>query len=124
MLWLLRQMKRYHQINYPSIISNFHLRFGGEILTLINTVFGEFTEELKQAIMKNTFEFNDGTQLVSLEDVSRFQQCQYGLTLSVGYNTFTAHMYYGLTPILKDSSIGTTEISTKIVRIGLIFYLL
>jgi hypothetical protein len=74
--------------------------------------------------VKNTFEFNDGTQLVSFEDVSRFQQWQYGLTLSVGYNTFTAHMYYGLTPILKDSSIGTTEISTKIVRVGLIFYLL
>lgn len=72
----------------------------------------------------NTFEFNDGTQSFSFKNVSRFNDWQYGLTLSVGYNALTAHMYYGLTPILKDSSIGTTDISTKIIRIGLIFYLL
>lgn len=72
----------------------------------------------------NTFKFNDGTQSFSFDNVSRFNDWQYGLTLSVGYNALTAHMYYGLTPILKDSSIGTTEISTKIIRIGLIFYLL
>lgn len=74
--------------------------------------------------MKNTFEFNDGTQSVSFENVSRFQQWQYGFTLSVGYNAFTAHIYYGLNPILRGSSIGTNEISTRITRIGLIFYLL
>lgn len=74
--------------------------------------------------LENTFEFNDGTQSFSFQNVSRFNDWQYGLTLSVGYNALTAHMYYGLTPILKDSSIGTTDISTKIIRIGLIFYFL
>jgi hypothetical protein len=72
----------------------------------------------------NTFQFNDGTDSFSFRNVSRFNDWQYGLTLSVGYNQLTAHMYYGLNPILKDSSIGTTDISTKIVRIGLIFYFL
>jgi len=72
----------------------------------------------------NTFKFNDGTNSFSFQNVSRFNDWQYGLTLSVGYNALTAHMYYGLTPILQDSSIGTTDISTKIIRIGLIFYFL
>ncbi len=74
--------------------------------------------------LSNTFKYNNGTQSFSFRNVSRFNKWQYGLTLSVGYDAFTAHMYYGLTPILKDSSIGTTDISTKIIRIGLIFYLL
>lgn len=74
--------------------------------------------------LANTFEYNDGTQSFSFKNVSRFNDWQYGLTLSVGYNAFTAHMYYGLTPILQDSSIGTTDINTKIIRIGLIFYFL
>jgi hypothetical protein len=72
----------------------------------------------------NTFKFNEGTNTFSYKNVSRFNDWQYGLTLSVGYNALTAHMYYGLTPILKDSSIGTSTISTKILRVGLIFYFL
>lgn len=72
----------------------------------------------------NTFKFEDANQSSSFQNVSRFNDWQYGLTLSVGYNQLTAHMYYGLTPILKDSTIGATEISTKIIRIGLIFYFL
>ena len=74
--------------------------------------------------LRNNFKFNDGTDSFSFENVSRFNNFRYGLTLSVGYNALTAHMYYGLTPILKDSSIGTSNISTKILRIGLIFYFL
>ncbi|MEQ6123737.1 porin family protein [Pseudotenacibaculum sp. MALMAid0570] len=74
--------------------------------------------------LSNTFRYNDGAQTFSFKNVSRFNQWQYGLTMSVGYDAFTAHVYYGLTPILKDSSIGTTDISTKIIKIGLIFYLL
>jgi len=74
--------------------------------------------------LSNRFRFNDGTQSRSFNNVSRFNDWQYGLTLSVGYNALTAHLYYGLTPILQDSSLGTTDISTKIIRIGLIFYLL
>ena len=72
--------------------------------------------------LSNRFRFNDGTQTSSFKNVSRFNDWQYGLTLSVGYNALTAHVYYGLTPILKDSSIGTSDISTRILKIGLIFY--
>lgn len=74
--------------------------------------------------LSNTFRYNNGTESFSFKNVSRFNKWQYGLTLSAGFDAFNAHVYYGLTPILQDSSIGTTDISTKIIRIGLIFYLL
>ncbi len=74
--------------------------------------------------ISNTFKYNNGTESFSFKNVSRYNKWQYGLTLSVGYDAFNAHIYYGLTPILKDASVGTTDISTKIIRIGLIFYLL
>lgn len=72
--------------------------------------------------LSNRFRFEDGTQTFSFKNVSSFNDWQYGLTLSVGYNALTAHIYYGLTPILKDATLGTEEISTKIIKIGLIFY--
>jgi len=74
--------------------------------------------------LSNSFKYNNGAQSFVFNNVSRYNKWQYGLTLSIGYDAFTAHMYYGLNSILKDSSIGTTDISTKIMRIGLIFYLL
>tara|TARA_B110000003_G_scaffold265225_1_gene290858 strand:+ start:29661 stop:30332 length:672 start_codon:yes stop_codon:yes gene_type:complete len=72
----------------------------------------------------NNFQFTDGLDSYSYKNVSRFNTWQYGITLSLGYDVFTAHAYYGLNPILKDTSIGTTNISSKIIRIGVIFYLL
>jgi len=74
--------------------------------------------------VSNNFKFTDQSNSFSYKNVSRFNSWQYGLTLSVGYDVFTAHMYYGFTPMLKDTMLGTTDISSKTMRIGLIFYLL
>ena len=74
--------------------------------------------------LSNNFKFTNETNSFSYSNVSNYDTWQYGLTLSVGYDVFTAHVYYGLNPILKDTSLGTADISSKIMRIGLIFYLL
>jgi hypothetical protein len=74
--------------------------------------------------LSNNFKFTNETDSFSYRNVSSYNTWQYGLTLSVGYDVFTAHVYYGLNPILKDTSLGTADISSKIMRIGLIFYLL
>lgn len=74
--------------------------------------------------LSNNFKFTNETNSFSYSNVSNYNTWQYGLTLSVGYDVFTAHVYYGLNPILKDTSLGTADISSKIMRIGLIFYLL
>ena len=50
---------------------------------------------------------------------------QYGLTLSVGYNTWNGYVYYGLNPIFdSNASTSTQSIEMNALKIGLIFYLL
>ena len=50
---------------------------------------------------------------------------QYGLTLSVGYNTWNGYVYYGLNPIFDFiSSTNAQSIEMNALKIGLIFYLL
>ena len=50
---------------------------------------------------------------------------QYGLTMSVGYNTWNGYIYYGLNPIF-DSVISTNaqSLDMNALKIGLIYYLL
>jgi hypothetical protein len=50
---------------------------------------------------------------------------QYGLTMSVGYNTWNGYVYYGLNPIFNSiSSTNLQPIDMNALKIGLIFYLL
>jgi len=50
---------------------------------------------------------------------------QYGLTMSVGYNTWNGYIYYGLNPIFDSiSSTSAQSIDMNALKIGLIFYLL
>ena len=50
---------------------------------------------------------------------------QYGLTMSVGYNTWNGYIYYGLNPIFDSvSSTNSQSIDMNTLKIGLIFYLL
>lgn len=52
-------------------------------------------------------------------------QWQYGLTLSVGYNTWNMSLYYGLNPLLEDTATLNDEtIDFQQLRIGIIFYIL
>ncbi|WP_298502241.1 porin family protein [uncultured Maribacter sp.] len=49
----------------------------------------------------------------------------YGLTFSLGYNTFNFHAYYGLNSLFKDNVlINGDPILMRPLRIGLIFYIL
>lgn len=54
------------------------------------------------------------------------EQLQYGLILNFGYNTWNVHAYYGLNPLLKNgTNLQTGEsIDFKVLRIGIIFYIL
>ncbi|SHJ10009.1 Outer membrane protein beta-barrel domain-containing protein [Arenibacter nanhaiticus] len=51
---------------------------------------------------------------------------QYGLTFSVGYNTFNFHAYYALSSLFnKDVTLASGEqLKVKPLRVGLIFYIL
>ena len=58
-------------------------------------------------------------------NLSGLNPWQYGLTMSVGYNTWNGYIYYGLNPIFDSiSSTSAQSIDMNALKIGLIFYLL
>ena len=65
---------------------------------------------------------NGTTFIQNIDEVNTFQ---YGLTLSLGYGTWNATMYYALNPIFSDAFLVNTneEINSRELRIGLIFYI-
>jgi hypothetical protein len=54
-----------------------------------------------------------------------FNNFQYGLTMSFGYNTWNIHINYGLNPIFsKNTQVNGQNIDMRDLKIGLIFYML
>ena len=75
--------------------------------------------------LSNKFQFDDENgNTFKYQDVSNYNKLQYGLTLSTGYDEFNINLYYGLTPVFENSTINGEVINTKILKFGLIFYLL
>lgn len=74
--------------------------------------------------LKNTIEYTTNSILTSYNNIERFNKVQYGLTFSAGYSTFNFNLYYGLTPLFKNATIGTKSIGTKVIKLGMIFYIL
>ena len=65
---------------------------------------------------------SQNNKITTIDD---FDELQYGLTLSIGYNTWNAYMYYGLNPIFKKEALldGKT-INFRAIKVGLMFYIL
>lgn len=58
-------------------------------------------------------------------NVQTFNNIQYGLTLSVGYNTWNFYFYYALNPIFSsEAKLNTETIDMNAVKVGLMFYIL
>jgi hypothetical protein len=49
---------------------------------------------------------------------------QYGLTLSVGYDSWNLHLYYALNTIFKESKLNNEALNIKVIKVGLMFYIL
>ncbi|RBP34420.1 outer membrane protein with beta-barrel domain [Oceanihabitans sediminis] len=66
-----------------------------------------------------------GESDIKHSNIADFNKMQYGLTLSVGYNTWNIHVYYGLNPIFNsDAKLDAASIDMRAVKIGLMFYIL
>ena len=55
---------------------------------------------------------------------SDFNKLQYGPTISVGYNTWNFHAFYGMNPIFKSAFANGEKLQMSNVNFGLIFYIL
>ena len=76
-------------------------------------------------VLANTSKFKGGTGQKKFTNIQDFNNFQYGLTLSAGYNTWNLHLYYALNPIFSNSArINGNAINMNAIKIGLIFYIL
>lgn len=74
--------------------------------------------------LSNRFQFEENTTNLSYKNVSAYNDFQYGLTLSVGYDVFNLNLFYSLTPLFEKATINGEDINTSILKFGFIFYIL
>ena len=72
----------------------------------------------------NKTKFISSTKTIRTLQNGNFNQFQFGPNLSIGYNTWNLHLYYGLNPIFKSGYLNDEKLMIKNINIGLIFYIL
>lgn len=76
-------------------------------------------------VIRNSTKFIGDSGNLKLINNSNFNDFQYGMNISFGYNTWNIYMYYGLNPIFKkDSKLNSASIDMNAIKIGLMFYIL
>lgn len=69
--------------------------------------------------------YNDGLESINMKNLTDLNKLQYGITMSVGYNTWNGFIYYGLNPVFNEVSTADLQsIDMSTLKIGLIFYIL
>jgi hypothetical protein len=61
---------------------------------------------------------------VSFSAMDFYNRFQSGLEISAGYGAFNFYLYYGLNSVYRDVQINNTDVSSKVAKFGIIFYLL
>ena len=74
--------------------------------------------------LSNEFEFIENAATFSYKNVNAYNNLQYGLTLSAGYDEFNINIFYGLTSVFNNATINGEVVNTDILKFGLIFYIL
>lgn len=76
-------------------------------------------------LFAHTTNYNGDLGSLKYDNIDDFNNIQYGLTLSAGYNTWNLHLYYGLNTIFSDNAkLGDENINLNAIKIGLMFYVL
>lgn len=76
-------------------------------------------------LVANSTKYRDDLGNKKYRGIEDFNTIQYGLTLSVGYNTWNLHLYYCLNPIFsKKALLDGNSIDINAIKIGLMFYIL
>ncbi|MGJ8591185.1 MAG: porin family protein [Aquaticitalea sp.] len=76
-------------------------------------------------VFYNSSKFDGSIGKLQNSNISDINGLRYGLTLSAGYSTWNAHIYYGLNSLFdKSSKIDGQSIDLTSIKIGLMFYIL
>lgn len=76
-------------------------------------------------VFYSSSKFDGSPGKIRTSNIADLNKLQYGLTLSVGYSTWNAHIYYGLNPLFdKNANVNGQEMDLSSIKIGLMFYIL
>ena len=76
-------------------------------------------------VIASTSKFVSGTESEKISGINDFNDFQYALSLSLGYDTVNLYAYYSLNPIFDSNiKIDDNQIDMNSVKFGLIFYFL
>jgi hypothetical protein len=76
-------------------------------------------------VLYNSSKFEGSLGQIKNSNIADMTSLQYGITCSVGYSTWNAHIYYGLNPLFdKSATINGQPIDLTSIKVGLIFYIL
>jgi hypothetical protein len=77
-------------------------------------------------ILKNYSKYRTEQKTEVLRNLKEIEKLQYGVTLSMGYNTWNFYANYSLTSLYKEGVVNGADevIEMKPLRLGLIFYML
>ncbi|MDO5972488.1 porin family protein [Flavivirga aquimarina] len=76
-------------------------------------------------VLTHTTKYKGDLGKIRYSDIEAFNDFQYGLTLSAGYNTWNVFLYYALNPIFSsDARLNGNKMDMNAVKIGLMFYIL
>ena len=77
-------------------------------------------------VIASTSKFKGDPANEKYSDIVDFNDFQYALTFSIGYNTWNFYMYYALNPIFSSNAetVNSDSIDMNAIKIGLIFYIL
>lgn len=68
--------------------------------------------------------FENAGELIKTTNSNVIEKFQWGLTLAAGYEVWNLYMYYGLTPLFKDSYLENEKINMKDFHVGLKLYIM
>ncbi len=75
-------------------------------------------------VLYNSSKFRGDLGTIKNSRIDSFNNLQYGLTMSVGYNTWNIYVYYGLNPIFNNATVNNQSVDMNALKVGLIFYIL
>ena len=74
--------------------------------------------------LNNTVTFTENNSTITYNNISSLRKWQYGATLTAGFGKFNLTAFYGLTPLYENATLNEESLSTKTLRLGLLFYFL
>ena len=76
-------------------------------------------------VFASNTKFQSASEKDKNNSINDFNEFQYGLTLAIGYGSWNAYINYTLNPIFKkEAKLNSYSIDAKMLKIGIMFYIL